>query len=143
MKKEKVIRTGISLPKELLSEFDSVIEKSSYTNRSEAIRDAIRNFVSEYKELQESKDDKVGTLIILFDHTIKGASDTLTHIQHHHEDVISSTLHVHLDEENCLEVIIVKGRAKQINDLANAVFGSKGTRHIRSVLFPTSKRNQI
>ena len=135
MKKEKVVRTGISLPKKLLVEFDSVIEKSSYTNRSEAIRDAIRNFVSDYKELQRSKGDKIGTLIVLFDHTIKGASDALTHTQHHHEDVISSTLHVHLDEENCLEVIVVKGKAEQINDLAKEIFGSKGTRHMKSVLF--------
>ncbi|MFX1598193.1 MAG: nickel-responsive transcriptional regulator NikR, partial [Promethearchaeota archaeon] len=129
-------------PRELLSEFDSIIEKSSYTNRSEAIRDAIRNFVSEYKELQGTGGDKVGTLIVLFDHTIKGASDALTHTQHHHEDVISSTLHVHLDWENCLEVIMVKGRVEQINDLANEIFGSKGTKHIKSVLFPTSKKIQ-
>jgi len=135
MKKEKVVRTGISLPKKLLGEFDSVIEKSSYTNRSEAVRDAIRNFVSDYKELQRSKGDKVGTLIVLFDHTIKGASDALTHTQHHHEDVISSTLHVHLDEENCLEVIVVKGKAEEINVLAKEIFGSKGTKHMKSVLF--------
>ena len=135
MKKEKVVRTGISLPKKLLGEFDSVIEKSSYTNRSEAMRSAIRNFVSEYKDLQRSKGDIVGTLIVLFDHTIKGASDALTHTQHHHEDIISSTLHVHLDEENCLEVIVVKGKAEQINDLTKEIFGSKGTKHIKSVLF--------
>lgn len=135
MKKERVIRTGISLPKKLLGEFDSIIERSSYTNRSEATRDAIRNFISEFKELQESKGDKVGTLIVLFDHTVRGASDGLTHTQHHHEDVISSTLHVHLDEENCLEVIVVKGKAEKINDLAKDIFGSKGTKHMKSILF--------
>ncbi|MFX1485995.1 MAG: nickel-responsive transcriptional regulator NikR [Promethearchaeota archaeon] len=135
MKKEKVIRTGISLPKKLLGEFDSIVEKSSYTNRSEATRDAIRNFISEYKELQRSEGERVGTLIVLFDHTIRGASDGLTHTQHHYEDIISSTLHVHLDEENCLEVIVVRGKAEKINDLAEEIFGSKGTKHIKSVLF--------
>ena len=107
---EKVIRFGVSINPKLLERFDNIIKEKGYTNRSEAIRDLIRDFLVA-EEWKTSDEETVGTLTIVYDHEIRGVSDKLTDIQHRYCKNIISTLHVHLDKHNCMEVLVLKGKA--------------------------------
>lgn len=133
-----VIRFGISLENTLLDRFDTRIRKKGYANRSEAIRDLIRDsLVSE--EWESSTAETVGTLTIVYSHDVRELTDTLTDLQHHHHNAIISSMHVHLDEHNCLEVIIVKGRAKDIKSIADRLIGTKGVKHGKLTVTTTGK----
>ncbi len=133
-----VIRFGISLENALLDRFDARIRKKGYANRSEAIRDLIRDsLVSE--EWESTTAETVGTLTIVYSHDVRELTDTLTDLQHHHHNAIISSMHVHLDEHNCLEVIIVKGRAKDIKSIADRLIGTKGVKHGKLTVTTTGK----
>lgn len=123
-----VIRFGISLENTLLKRFDSLIKKKAYASRSEAIRNLIRdNLVME--EWESVTTETVGTITIVYSHDTRELTDTLTDLQHHYFDSIISSMHIHLDEHNCLEVIVVKGRAKDIKVIADRLIGTKGVKH--------------
>lgn len=122
------IRFGISLEDVLLERFDGLIEKKGYHNRSEAIRDLIRDsLVTE--EWASSVAETVGTITIVYSHETRELTDTLTDLQHRYHDSIISAMHIHLDAHNCLEVIIVKGKAKDIKTIADRLIGTKGVKH--------------
>ncbi|MCS7118589.1 MAG: nickel-responsive transcriptional regulator NikR [Archaeoglobaceae archaeon] len=123
---EGITRIGVSLPKNLLEEFDAIIKVRGYSSRSEAIRDAIRGYISEYKWLESEKGEVIGVLVILYDHTIKGVSDALISIQHSFSDIISSDMHLHLREDQCLEVIVVKGNMEEIKNLVDKISATRG-----------------
>ena len=121
-------RFGVSIEENLLKKFDSYVNKNSYQNRSEAIRDLIR------KELVDEEwvkgDRKVaGAIIIVYDHHRRELMDNLTNIQHHHQDIIVSSQHVHLDHRMCLEVIVVKGKLKEVYKLEAKLKVAKGVKH--------------
>jgi|SRR5208283_1521719 len=123
-----VIRFGVSLDNDLLERFDSLIDKKGYSNRSEAIRDLIRDaLVTE--EWETATAETVGAITIVYSHNKRELTDTLTDLQHHYYDSIISSLHIHLDEHNCLEVIVVRGRAKDIRIIADRLIGTKGVKH--------------
>jgi CopG family nickel-responsive transcriptional regulator len=129
----EIARIGIAISEDLLKEFDDLIAKRSYTNRSEAFRDLVRNALVE--EISGSPDSEVfGTVTLVYDHHARLLSERLTELQHRHFASIMSTLHVHLDHDNCLEVILVRGRSSQVQDLANALIAIKGVKHGRFVL---------
>lgn len=131
----KTIRFGVSLPQELIERFDAHINKKNYPNRSEAIRDLIRrDLISE--EIAKGE-DVLGVLHILYDHHKRELSDKLTAVQHDHHDLIISSTHVHLDHDNCLEVILLKGKAEEINNLSNQIISAKGVNDGK--LYMTSK----
>jgi len=130
-----IVRFGISLDSELLSRFDHLVKGKEYANRSEAIRDLIRDAL--VREQWEHDGDIVGTITLIYDHHRRELSERLTHRQHHHVHQIISTLHVHLDEENCLEVLAVKGRAAEIRHLADELIGMKGVKHGKLVTTTT------
>ncbi|MEM0350314.1 MAG: nickel-responsive transcriptional regulator NikR [Archaeoglobaceae archaeon] len=123
---EGITRIGVSLPKNLLDEFDAIIKVRGYSSRSEAIRDAIRNYITEYKWLESEKGDVVGVLVVLFDHTVKGVSDSLIAIQHAFSDIIASNMHLHLSEEQCLEVIVVRGKMEEVKKLVDRISATRG-----------------
>lgn len=123
---EGITRIGVSLPKNLLDEFDAIIKIRGYSSRSEAIRDAIRNYIAEYKWLESEKGDVVGVVVVLFDHTVKGVSDSLISIQHSFADLIASNMHLHLSEEQCLEVIVVKGKMEEVKKLVDRISATRG-----------------
>jgi CopG family nickel-responsive transcriptional regulator len=127
-------RFGISLDQRLLESFDKLIADKGYVNRSEAIRDMIRNALVE--DLVEKTDTTatVGTVTLVYDHHTRDLSDRLTEHQHSHHDAIVSTLHVHLDAHHCLEVIVVRGSAAQVKRLADELIGTKGVKHGKLVL---------
>lgn len=120
-------RVGISLEKKLLAEFDRLIGGQGYANRSEAIRDLIRESLSKDK-LAEPSASAVAGVFLVYDHHTAKLSDKLLKLQHNHLlDVIAST-HVHLDHDNCLEVIMLKGKVKDIETLANNIAALKGVK---------------
>ncbi len=131
-------RFGVSIPDSLLADFDRLIARKGYPNRSEAIRDLIRDsLVTE--EWKEGKKEMVGAISIVYSHHTRELSRLLTQMQHDHFQTILSTLHIHLDEHNCLEVLVVKGKAEQIKKIGDRLVGTKGVKHGKISLTSTGK----
>lgn len=122
-----LFRFGISLEKELLEKFDKLINERNYPNRSEAFRDLIRQELIK-KEWQQDK-EIAGAITLIFDHHKRELLDKLTDIQHDFQKTIISTQHIHLDHNNCLEIIAVKGNPKEVNKLADTLRAIKGVKH--------------
>lgn len=132
------VRFGISLDEKLLANFDQLIEQKSYMNRSEAIRDLIRASLVE-ERLGSEGQEAVGTVTLIYNHHVRDLSDKLTEHQHSHHDQIISSLHVHLDAHNCLEVLIIRGVVKEIKQIANELIGVKGVKHGKLVMSTTAE----
>ncbi len=129
MKEEKTERFGISLPGELLEKFDKKIEEEMYSNRSEAIRDLIRESLVEDKWEDVADQEVVGTLTLVYNHEKRGISDKLTDLQHEdHANVISS-MHVHLDKHHCMETLVLRGNAKKVKEVSDRLISTKGVKH--------------
>lgn len=124
----KIIRFGVSIEKELLDAFDEIIERKGYNSRSEAIRDLIRDFIIREK-WNIGKEKVAGSISLVYEHDVYGLSEKLTEIQHHYHDVIISTLHIHLDEKNCMEIILVRGVIEKIKKLYDEISSLKWVRH--------------
>lgn len=122
-----LIRFGVSIENDLLKKFDGLINRKGYSNRSEAIRDLIRNNLVE--EEWEEKGEVAGGITIVYDHEKRELANRIIDIQHDFHDIIISSQHVHLDGHNCLEVVIVKGRVKEVERLADTLRALKGVRH--------------
>lgn len=125
---EKITRFGVSIEPELLKKFDKVIKKKGYTNRSEAIRDIIR----ENLIIEKSKDpygESLGTLTMIYDHHTGNLTNRLLNLQHNHAKEILSTTHIHIDHNNCLEVLVLKGKTSNIQKLADNIKSLKGIKH--------------
>jgi len=133
-----VIRFGISLENQLLERFDDLIGKKGYASRSEAIRDLIRNsLVTE--EWESYTTEAVGTITLVYSHDTRELTDNLTDLQHRYHQSIMSAMHIHLDEHNCLEVIVVRGRAKDIKAISDRLIGTKGVKHGKLTVTTTGK----
>jgi CopG family nickel-responsive transcriptional regulator len=125
---EKVIRFGVSIEPDLLKKFNKMIKKEGYTNRSEAIRDIIRkNLINDKNKEPETK--VIGTLTMIYDHHTGNLTNKLLDLQHNHHNQILSTTHIHVDHHNCLEVLVLKGKAGQIQKLADNIKALKGIKH--------------
>ena len=123
----EIIRFGVSLEKELLEKFDRLIKDKKYPNRSEAIRDLIReNLVK--REWVEGK-DVAGTITLVFDHHKRELVNILTDIQHDFHKLIISSQHIHLDHDNCLEIIVVRGKPRDARELADKLRATKGVKY--------------
>jgi len=121
-------RFGVSVPTDLMKEFDKKIEEKMYTNRSEAIRDLIRDFLVNEK-WEKSNEEVYGSLTLIYDHEQKGISDKLTDIQHEDHTHIVSTMHIHLDKHNCMETMAIKGKPQDIRKIADRLKSTKGVKH--------------
>ena len=130
----ELARFGISIDQRLLDNFDQMITDKGYDNRSEAIRDMIRNALVEAQVNRADDTPTVGTVTLVYDHHTRDLSDKLTGHQHSHHDAIVSALHVHLDAHHCLEVVVVRGTADQVKRLADELIGTKGVKHGKLVL---------
>jgi CopG family nickel-responsive transcriptional regulator len=123
-------RIGVAINEELLEKFDRLIEKRGYANRSEAFRDLIRGEL--VQEVWETSEAVVfGTVTLVYDHHVRLLTEKLTELQHKFHSSILSSMHVHLDHDNCLEVILVKGKAPVVQKLANSLIATKGVKHGR------------
>ncbi len=130
-------RFTISLDEKLLDDFDTYIAQQQYVNRSEAIRDLIRSsFVA--KEWQADK-DVVGVISMVYDHHQHKLQEKVTEIQHDYHHQIVSTTHVHMDHHNCLEVVIIKGKAGSVNELADRLRSLRGVRNCNLAMSTTGK----
>ncbi len=138
MKDDQLTRFGVSLSEALLEEFDRLIEEKGYTNRSEAIRDLIREKLVE-EEWQADTAEVAGTVSLVYDHHKLDLPKRLTDIQHDHHDLVLSTLHVHLDHHNCLEVLLLKGPANEVRGLGEKLASTKGIKHGKLTLTTTGK----
>jgi CopG family transcriptional regulator, nickel-responsive regulator len=133
----ELARTGLSIDRELLARFDLAIAKKRYKNRSEAVRDLIRDhLVSE-----EADSDKlvVGTLTIVYDHHRPNLTEKLVDAQHRAGSDVLAATHVHLDQHNCLEVVIMKGRSGALRDLSNRILSLQGVKHGQLVITSTGE----
>jgi CopG family nickel-responsive transcriptional regulator len=133
----QITRFGVSIPNSLLTDFDQLIQQKGYENRSEAIRDLIRDLL--VKQEWESNKETVGTITIVYNHHTRQLSEVLTNLQHEFHKVIISTLHVHLDQHNCLEVLVVKGKGNELKKISERLIGTKGVKHGNLSLTTTGK----
>ncbi len=124
----KTIRFGVSLDLDLLSRFDELCAKKSYQTRSEAIRDLIRNTLVQ-QHWEDEAGESVGVLSLVYDHHQSDLSGKLTQIQHDSLDLVITSLHVHLDHHNCLEVLVLRGPGREIRDTAQKLIAVKGVKH--------------
>ena len=123
-------RIGVAIDSDLLKKFDRLIGRRGYTNRSEAFRDLIRDELVE--QIWESPESQVvGTITLVYNHHVRLLNEKLTGIQHDFHKSILSTLHVHLDHDNCLEVLVVKGRSGEVRRVADVLISTKGVKHGR------------
>lgn len=134
---DRLVRFGVSVDQRLLEEFDRHIQRRHYTNRSEAIRDLIRDSLvgQEWSEDKET----VGTITFVYDHHVRDLTGKLTDIQHAYQGQILSGMHVHLDHDHCLEVLVVRGKGSQIKKVADALVSVKGVKHGKLTMTTTGK----
>ena len=134
---DHLARFGVSLDQRLLQEFDRHIKRRHYTNRSEALRDLIRDTLvgDEWSEDKET----VGTITFVYDHHVRDLTGKLTDIQHAYHGQILSGLHVHLDHDHCLEVLVVKGKGSDIRKVADTLVSVKGVKHGKLTMTTTGK----
>jgi len=134
-----LIRFGVSVEEKLVEEFDRVIRDKGYTNRSEARRDLMRKeLIAE--EWRSGNKEVVGTLTIVYDHGLREVDRRLTQMQHDYHDSVISSLHVHLDESHCLEVVVLRGRATQVKKLADKLTSARGVKHGQLVMTSRGER---
>lgn len=134
----KTVRFGVAMDNVLLDKFDRLIIKKGYSNRSEAIRDLVRSNLVE-EEWKTTNRQTVGTVTIVYSHSVREITDILTELQHHYHAEIISCMHVHLDAHNCLEVLALKGKPKNIKKLADTLIATKGVKHGELVMTTTGK----
>ena len=125
------MRIGVSLPDNLLTKFDDIIMQRGYSSRSEGIRDAIRTYIIHHEWMSDLQGERVGVITMVYSHTPHGLVDSLTDIQHDFGGIIHSSLHVHMDHDNCLEVIILKGEGKDVKKAAERMMALKGVKHVK------------
>jgi CopG family nickel-responsive transcriptional regulator len=126
----KLSRIGVAIDSGLLNKFDRLIARRGYTSRSEAFRDLIRDDLVE--RTWESPDSQVvGTVTLVYDHHVRMLNEKLTGIQHDFHRLILSTLHVHLDHDNCLEVLVIRGKSAEVRKVADVLISTKGVKHGR------------
>jgi len=129
----KLERFGVSMDEALLEAFDKQIARTGYKNRSEAIRDVIRDYLVE-QQAQHPDTPVVGTVTIMYDHHARLLEDRLTELQHEHHDVIRCTTHVHLDAHNCVEVVVLAGPAAKVRQIADRLIAMRGVKHGKLVV---------
>ena len=134
---KKVERASISLPKHLLEKFDRLIVKKGYANRSEALRDLIRNLLIE-EEWNENA-EIVATVTLIYNHHTSDLLDKLTDVEHENIGNIISTMHIHIDTDNCLEVLCLKGNYSVVKGIGDKLISQKGVKYGKIVMATTGK----
>src|SRR5664279_1654185 len=128
----EITRTGVSIEDDLLKRFDELIVRRGYKNRSEAIRDLIRETL--VNDAVDENRDVVATLSMVYDHHLPNLGQKLTEMQHHSHGKVLAATHIHLDDVNCLEVIIMKGKSADIRQLADHMLSLRGVKNGKLVM---------
>ena len=121
----------MSLPKKLLNEFDEVLRDRGYNSRSNGIRDALKDYIIRYQWMKEIEGERMGVVSVIYDPHYTDVLGNIMDIQHSFREEINATMHIHMNEKNCLEVIVVKGDANQIRDLTEQLMRLKGVEHVK------------
>ena len=132
-------RFGVSIPAELVDAFDKSIHGKGYRNRSEAIRDIMRDYLVE-RDWESGDRPVVGTITIVYDHEVRDLSNNLTALQHEVHDAVVCATHIHLEERNCLEVIVVRGRSSEVRAIADRLISTRGVKHGKLVCTTTGEQ---
>ena len=130
-------RFSISIEKGLLERLETLVKKRRYANRSEFVRDLLRERLVEQE--WKGNEEVVGTITLVYDHETRELSKKLTRLQHHHHDLVLASTHVHLDEQMCAEMVLTKGPASEIEEMANLLRQQKGVLHASLSLSSTGK----
>ncbi len=125
---QNIVRFGVSIDDKLLDKFDALIAKKGYVNRSEAIRDLIRSMLVD-EDISDPEAESIGTLSLVYNHHASELADKLNDLQHHSYKNIVSTTHIHLDEHNCLEVLILKGKTREVKAIADKLSSIKNVKN--------------
>jgi CopG family transcriptional regulator, nickel-responsive regulator len=132
---QKITRAGVTFPPDLLEDFDNITQKMGYDSRSKAIQDVIRLFVTERSWIQ--KDDgtlHTGVILMVYEHDTRGLEAELTESQHHHKNLITSTMHIHVNDKDCLEVIAIKGKVSEVKHLSDELTTRRGVKLVKTVM---------
>jgi CopG family transcriptional regulator, nickel-responsive regulator len=128
---QELMRVGISLPESLLNKFDEIILQRGYSSRSEGVRDAIRSYIVSFEWMSDVHGERAGVITIVYSHSQRGLEDNLTQIQHEFGGLVQSSLHVHLDHDNCLEVVVLRGEGQDVRKAAERMMALKGVKHVK------------
>jgi CopG family transcriptional regulator, nickel-responsive regulator len=135
---DRADRFSVSLPRQLLGDFDRMLATKGYDNRSLAIADILRDWL--VGQRRENPDQEIaGAITLVYDHHKRNLQDHLTDIQHDHHHLILATMHVHLDHHNCLEIIAVRGGAGEVDEVADALISAKGIKHGKLMITSTGR----
>ena len=130
-------RFTISLNEDLAKQFDELIGQKGYQNRSEAVRDMVRHQLESARLERQEAPYCVASLSYVYSHHARDLTERLTDLQHQHHHLVLSSMHVHLDHDNCLEVLVLKGKTKAVEKLADALISTKGVKHGRLTITTT------
>ena len=129
-------RIGVSLPANLLNSFDAILKTRGYSSRSEGIRDAIRSYIRYYKWMADMTGVRQGVITIVYDHHQRGLIAAITDIQHDYMELIQASLHSHVSHSRCVEVLLVKGDAKSVKEVAERLMAQKGVETVKLTTIP-------
>jgi CopG family nickel-responsive transcriptional regulator len=138
MNPERLERFGVSMPASLLQQFDQLLAQRGYTNRSEAIRDLIREALVGAQWEADGR-EVVGVITLVYRHDVRETADRLVELQHHHHAAVLASLHIHLSEEYCLEVVVVRGSAGETSAIADRLISMRGVVHGKLVTTTTGE----
>jgi len=133
----ELARFGVSISSELLEKFDELIESRGYVNRSEAIRDLIRDHLVEHE--WEKDAETMGAVTMVYNHHMRELTESLIALQHEYHSAIISSMHVHIDEHNCLEVVVIRGKGSKVKEIADKLISTRGVKHGKFVMTTTGK----
>lgn len=131
---QRITRVSLTLPQDLLDELERSLKAQGYASRSEAVRDALRDFLVSYRWRSELKGEQLGAILVMFEHDVRGLTDTLMDIQHDNANIIRAVQHLHVDQKNCLEILIVKGPAESIRKLVDRLGALRGVKQAKLVV---------
>ena len=129
------IRFSVSLSEDLLDKYDRLLEEKGYSNRSEGIRDLIRDFLVQ-QEVEDNA-EVVGVITLVYDHHVRELTEKLTELQHQSDALVVCSMHVHLDHHNCLETIIARGKGEVLRKFSDVLIGTRGVKHGKLVITTT------
>lgn len=126
-----MMRISISLPKNLLADFDEVLKERGYQSRSKGIRDALQDYIVRYQWMNEMEGERIGIITIIYDHHYTGVMENLAEIQHDYREEITTSMHIHMTDRYCMEIIVVNGDVNEIRELTEKMMRLKGVEHVK------------
>ena len=126
-----MMRISMSLPKKLLADFDDVLKERGYQSRSKGIRDALQDYIVRYQWMNEMEGERIGIITIIYDHHYTGVMENLAEIQHNFRNEINASMHIHMTEKYCMEIIVVNGDINEIRELTEKMMRLKGVEHVK------------